>query len=540
MERKYEAAYSGYVYEKPKTHWSSEADVKAKLSKVNLRSNQIKAGGLPIVSDGKTAYIDTGDSHTAINAISGMKKSICAFMPLIYTLGKARENMVITDPKAELFTRTAGYLDSLNYNIKCLDFRTLDKDGYNILEYPARTYRSGDTDKGMMMVNDLVNVFAERARQTCKDVFWPDTAAMWKSGTAGLMFDAYPKLEMINICNWAKFDIYRNMDVLRNFITEIKADNTCMINLKAVMTSAENTLRSILITASAFLSPFIQNDKLARMLSHSTFSLDDLCKDKTALFIITDDTTTTCDTIVGIIISQIQTYLVDCAYKNKSGKLDKRVNFVLDEFTSYPIPNMAVALATHRSRGLRYYLCCQSISGLKKRYDDYEAILANCGTTLFLGSTEKEMLERISDQCGKTNITIDGKEKPLISPAELMTLKKSWESKEAIYMNLSESIRYCVSLPSIEAYALGNHEIKNNVIAHPKIEAYTISNLIRDISCGNAVEPFSEKKEAPKAKKTQPKKKSNISADESTTDLQKELERKFDELFGALDSDDDD
>ena len=47
------------------------------------------------------------------------------------------------------------------------------------------------------------------------------------------------------------------------------------------------------------------------MLSHSTFHLEDLCKKKTALYIVTDDTTTTADSIVGIIISQIQTFLVE-------------------------------------------------------------------------------------------------------------------------------------------------------------------------------------------------------------------------------------
>ena len=86
--------------------------------------------------------------------------------------------------------------------------------------------------------------------------------------------------------------------------------------LKETVLSADNTLRSILITASSFLSMFNQNNKLARMLSHSTFHLEDLCKKKTALYIVTDDTTTTADSIVGIIISQIQTFLVENAYNN--------------------------------------------------------------------------------------------------------------------------------------------------------------------------------------------------------------------------------
>ena len=67
MQKRYEASYSGYVYEKPKTHWSSEADVKSSLRKVDFtKKGEIEAGGVPVISDGKTAYVDTSDTHTAV------------------------------------------------------------------------------------------------------------------------------------------------------------------------------------------------------------------------------------------------------------------------------------------------------------------------------------------------------------------------------------------------------------------------------------------------------------------------------------------
>lgn len=539
MMKKYESAYARYVYKKPKTHWSSESEVKTKLVKVDLTAPTIEAGGLPIISDGKTAYIDTGDSHTVFEAISGMKKSICCYMPLIYTLGKTKEIIIATDPKGELYSRTSGYLKSNGFNVWCLDFRTLDKDGYNILEYPARVYRSGDKDRGLMLLSDLVNVFADKQKSTghC-DVFWPDTAATYKRGTGAIMFNSYPDLDTINISNWAEFNTERGVRLLKELIDNINSEDTALLNLRTVLAEPEKTLMSTLSTASSFLGPFIQNNKLARMLSHSTFSLDDLCNEKSALFIITDDTTTTCDTIVGVIISQIQSHLIDKAYKNRKGKLDTRVNFLLDEFTSYPINNMEDALATHRSRNIRYYLCVQSIAGLKRRYEHYEALLANCGNTIFMGSTEQALLERISEQCGKTQITPDGKERPLVSPAELMTLKKSWDSKEVIYMNLSESIKYCSSLPSIEAYELGDHPIPEYTIEHPRVKTYTIANLLHDIACDKAHIPFSERESEPKPLKKITDKNMSQQNDELAEDIQKELERKFDELFGPIDSDD--
>lgn len=541
MTKKYESSYARYVYQKPKTHWTSEDDVKSKLLKVDLTAKTIEHGGLPLISDGKTAYIDASDSHTAFDAISGMKKSICGYMPLMYVLGKTKEIMIVTDPKGELYERMSGYLIANGKKVWCLDFRTFDKDGYNILEHPARVYRSGDQDRGITLLSDLINVFAEKQRNSGKcDPFWPDTAGMYKNGTGKIMFDSYPDIDTINISNWAEFNTEKTVPLLNELISNISSEDTALLNLRTVLSEPEKTLMSTLSTASSFLSPFIQNNKLARMLSHSTFSLDELCNENSALFIITDDTTTTCDTIVGIIISQIQSYLVDKAYKSKTGKLSNRVNFLLDEFTSYPIPHMDVALATHRSRNIRYYLCVQTIDGLKKRYEHYEALLSNCGNTVFLGTTEKTLLDRISEQCGTTRITPDGKERPLISPAELMTLKKTWESKEAIYMNLSESIRYCATLPSIEAYNIGCYPSPQYTIQHPRVKSYTISNLLHDVAYDRACLPFSSNEvESEQTKKNKKKtRKPNAESTEHTEKLTEALERKFDELFGPIDSDD--
>lgn len=534
MSKRYEAAYAGYVYEKPKTYWTSEYDVKKRLSKVNFtKPGEIDSGGIPVISDGKTAYIDVSDAHTAVYAISGMKKSICVFMPLIYTLVRGGEDMLITDPKGELYARTAGFAASCGYNVLCLDFRTLDKDAINILEYPARVYRDSDKDKGLMMLSDIVNVLAQDQRSHAKDPFWPDTGAQWCNSTGALMFDSYPKIEQINILNWSDYNNRESADLVKEIVSMIPDGNTTKTALKETLSAAENTLRSILITASSFLSMFKQNNKLARMLAHSTFNLEDLCKKKTALYIITDDTTTTADAIVGIIISQIQTFLVDKAYNN-GGKLDTRFNFIMDEFASFAIPDMDKALATHRSRGIRYYLCVQTLAGLKAKYQHPEALLANCGNTLFLGSTESELLDKISAQCGTTHITPSGTEKPLVSQAELMTLKKSWDKKEALYLNLPESIRYCTALPSIEAYDLGDFPAPSYSSVHPEIASYTVASFLHDIDNERVDVPFSKEKRHKSADEED-------LAHQTYTDpeIEEELIKRFDEIFSHIDSDED-
>lgn len=514
--------------------------MKKRLTKVNFSDmSELKAGGMPIISDGQEVYIDDGDGHTALIACSCMKKSICGFMPLIRILAAANENMVITDPKGELYNRLGGLLKSLGYNVRCLDFRTMDKDCFNLLRYPATVYRSGDKDKGLSLLSDNINALAEDQRHRAKDPFWPDTGTLWMNGTGAIMLDAFPKIEQINILNWSDFNVRSSASIIEDHLLSMMPDNTVKSALKQCLSSAENTFKSILITASSFLTMFNQNPKLAAMLSHSTFTLEDLIKPKTALFLVTDDTTSTADPILGMIISQIQTFLVDKAYHNKHDRLDVRMNFVLDEFASIPIPNMDKSLATHRSRNIRYYLCVQSLALLKERYENPEKLLSNCASTLYLGSTELELLKELEAKLGTTCITPDGKERPLCSQSELMTLERTWSHKEAIYLNLAEGIRYCTMLPSIEAYNIGNHPLPIYSAKPPAIETYTVAEFATDVVNERIRAPFAPVQKKKTASRGKRHKHTHSSDDDasSDTDLESELMKKFDELFGSCDED---
>ena len=502
-EKKYEASYAGFVYEKPVTYWTSSEDVKGRLKRLDLkRKRNIRAGGMPIISNGRVAYADTKDGHTAIIASSSMKKSICCFMPLAHVLSKAGENMILTDPKGELYDRMYDSLMKERYTVYCLDLRKMDKDCYNILYYPTALYRSGDKEAGLSLLSDIVNTLAEEQRKRAKDPFWPDTGAMWCNGTGALMMDAYPDIDQVNVVNWAEYNIRSSAAIVEEHIVPLLPNNMTKSSLNQCLSSAENTFRSILITASSFLSMFNQNPKLAAMLSCSTFTPEDLIKPKTALFLVTDDTTSTADPVLGIIIRQLQSFFINKAYINKNRKLEVRENFLLDEFASIPIPDMDKALATHRSRNIRYYLCIQSLAMLRNRYDEPEALLANCTSVLYLGSTELELLQQLETKLGKTYITPDGSERPLCSQSELMTLEKAWDYKEAIYMNLSENIRYCTKLPAIEAYGICNDvetsgiaKSMNDYKAINEVKRYSVARFAAEVVNGHIRAPFAQEAE---------------------------------------------
>lgn len=538
MLNQYEEFYSGYVSERTQTGWTPLNKVKEMLCFVDLtKEERIEAGGLPVISDGHSmAYIDTSDAHTVIEAISGMKKSICAFMPLICMFALAGENMVVHDMKGELYARTANFLKKQGYRIICVNLRNFSGDGYNMFSYPYRLNKRGEKDLAAMRLTDVISVISERQRSGMVDPFWPDTAINALTPEAAIMLDCYTE-EEANIMSLANFNTEDGVSNLRTLLGAIKTKNTYTTALRTVLAEPEKTLMSTLSTVSAMLKPYIQNEKLVRMLSHSTFHIEDMSNPKTALFIVTDDTTDAYTEIAGVLISQIQSYLVNLAYTLPKGKLDTRVNFILDEFTSLTLPQMENALAGHRSRGMRYYLCVQSIDLLRLRYKSYISLMANCANTLFMGSTEREMLEKVSLECGTTRTTHDGREEPIITPAELMTLRKTWDSKEAIYLNLSENIRYCTTLPAIEQYDMftryGIAELPH--VKHPDVRVYTPDELLRDIKRGTRKLPFAEAPE-PKPSGKSTRKGSDRSKKEQgeAYNIEEELNKLYDEIFGEL------
>ena len=544
--KEYESVYSGFVYSDPKTNWSSDEEVRKSLVFASFPEGKpIPSGGMPIISDGKNAYIDTSDSHYMIYGASGFKKSICAFMPLICILASASENMIVTDPKGELYRRTANFLKKKGYKVKVLNFRDYNGEGYNPLAYPTKLYKAGEIDKAATVSANLVAALAQRQTESSKtDPFWPETAKAFNNGILPFMYSSYPDSDAVNFISLADYYTNRTASNLQEHICQgFGVTNAAIQNLRTVLSEPDKTLMSTLATCSSFIQPFIQNDKLARMLSRSTFELEELSKEKTALYIITDDSSAICDPIVGILISQIQNLLIDKAYHSKGGKLKIRVNFLLDEFCSFPVPDICTALATHRSRNIRYFLCVQSIDLLEKRYPNYKNMITNCAASLFLGSTEMELLNMISTRCGTTEITQSNHEEPLISVPELMTLKKDWYSKEAIYLNLATGIRYCTTLPSIEKYkafcSCGEAVLPD--INHPSVHFYSFIDLMRDISDGKANKPFFPNKEShaevPTDRKRTTRRNKKDKSDDSISDRERmrRLEIRFDELFGTLD-----
>lgn len=84
------------------------------------------------------------------------------------------------------------------------------------------------------------------------------------------------------------------------------------------------------------------------------------------------------------------------------------VRMLMDEFANInEIPGFSEVLATVRKYNMSVVIILQSLSQLKKRYEkDYESIVDNCDTFVFLGSKGQETTEYVSKMLGDMTITV--------------------------------------------------------------------------------------------------------------------------------------
>ena len=131
----YEADWRQYAFPPQTSGFADEELLEEKYTKVILEDTvPLDAGGLPIVSDGISAIINTEDEHSLIYGGTATGKTRKLILPLISSLAQARESMIIMDIKGELsdgmtFPEIRGALEANGYDCKFFNLRDMNRDG---------------------------------------------------------------------------------------------------------------------------------------------------------------------------------------------------------------------------------------------------------------------------------------------------------------------------------------------------------------------------------------------------------------------------
>ena len=371
-------------------------------------------------------------------------------------------------------------------------------------------------------------------------------------------------------------------NLLSELINQLPYDHPARMYYKSIEIAPEKTYGSILSTLQSKLGKF-DSKEIAELTSTDTINFESIGKKKTAVYVISSDTHTAYDFLLTIFFSQMIQQLYDFADRN-GGELETQTFFILDEFANIgKIPDFDKKISTSRSRKISFSVILQNLDQLEAVYDKaYETIIGNCDTHLFLGSNSQKTVEYFSKALGEKTITRDsisysrdkdnqrsGKNlsdqimaRALMTPDELRRMDtdlciifvkglKPIKEKKFYFFKKPQMVKQfkdnAISHNDIgeidrgvwrkyNPYNPWKPEDENkDKSSESNLKIESLDDLFADDEPTNASsKPESTGAKTSVAAPVKPEK----TQEELDFDLQKELEAKFDELFGPLISDD--
>ena len=346
------------------------------------------------------------------------------------SLLQMHSSYVVTDPKGQLLRETGkllahggpkrdengkpvrdgrGKIVYEPYRIKVLNTINFSKS----MKYNPLAYVRSEKD-----ILKLVNVIIANTKgdgEKSSEDFWVKAERLLYCALIGyIWYEAEPEeknfitlLELINACEAREDDeTYKSpVDILFDELAQAQPEHFAVKQYVKFKMAAGKTLKSILVSCGARLSPF-DIKELRDIMTEDELELDTMGDRKTALFLIMSDTDTTFNFVIAVLQSQLFNLLCDKADDLYNGRLPVHVRCLLDEFANIgQIPNFDKLIATIRSREISASIILQSQSQLKTIYKDAaDTIVGNCDVTLFLGGKEKSTLKEISELLGKETI----------------------------------------------------------------------------------------------------------------------------------------
>ena len=330
-------------------------------------------------------------------------------------------SFVVTDPKGELLETIGGALEKEGYVIKV--FNTIQMQYSN--HYNPFYYIVEDEDI-LVMVNTLIlNTTPKGA--SGGDPFWTKSETALLTAIAAYLLHACP----LEDCNWANVMRLIELASVDEDNPEAKSDLDCMFDaFEAEVKEAYNnageryepdlatrqyaiykkaagkTAKSILISAAVRLAHF-QLSKISNLTNTDDIDLTHIGDKKTALFCVVSASDTTFNYLVSLMYTQLFNQLYLHAQNEFGGALPVPVRFLLDEFANIgTIPEFDKKLATMRSYRISCTIILQSLGQLKTMYkDEWETIMGNCDTKIFLGGNDETTTKYLSGLLGKATIT---------------------------------------------------------------------------------------------------------------------------------------
>ncbi len=161
-----------------------------------------------------------------------------------------------------------------------------------------------------------------------------------------------------------------------------------------------------------------QNELVDKITKYNEIDLELPGRQPCAYYCIISDQDSSLEFLSSLFFSALFVRLTNYARRHgENGRLPVKVNVCLDEFCNIgKILDFKKLISTVRSRGINCQVIIQSAAQLSDRYEkkEWEEIIGNCDTQLFLGCNDDMTAEYISKKCGMVTIGITNNSMPMM------------------------------------------------------------------------------------------------------------------------------
>lgn len=322
---------------------------------------------------------------------------------------QANSSMVILDPKGEIVRATGHLLEKEGYEVRVLDLVNMERSHC----YNPFAYLDDDNDVQRLSTNLFKATTPKGA--VSQDPFWDTAAAMlhqalifYLLGQAPQEEQNYAMLMELLRAGEVREEDEEYQSILDELFERLEMEDPSNIALKYYRdyrAGSAKTLKSIQITLSARLEKF-NLDALSALTATDELDLASLGERKCALFAVIPDNDTSYNFLISILYTQVFQQLFELADGKDGGRLPVPVHFIMDEFANVSLPDdFDKILSVMRSRGISASIILQNLAQLKALFEkQWESIVGNCDTFLYLGGNEQSTHKYVSELLGKETI----------------------------------------------------------------------------------------------------------------------------------------
>lgn len=381
------------------------------------------------------SYKTQKNTNVLVIGGSGSGKSRHYVIPNVAALGAS---IAVTDPKGEIREATEDLLIERGYQVRTLNLVNLyESQGFN----PLRYFDPESPETGIIQLAEGIVTNTNGTKPDGKDAFWDRAERALLTALIAYVWATTPDTNDHEASLADVTDLHKNMaagegraaqmrsevdiqfDAAREIVAEWEADGRrgdeeeqrimrvldfAARQYRIYQQGPGETKMSVIISLGVRLAPLDMHD-VRQIISTDTIGLEDLSAEPTALFLELPDTHAAFNFIAAMFWQSLFEKTIYLSDHSEPRGLERPVHCFLDEFANIgKIPNFERVIATIRSRGISASIVVQSYSQGKALWgEDWNTIVGNCDSVLYLGTMDFDTREWISKQLGDETVVTE-------------------------------------------------------------------------------------------------------------------------------------